>query len=143
MGNSSSQPSQNALLMGLDGAGKTAILARLLGDDPRTVLPTLGFTVRPFMLDESQHILKLWDLGGGSSVRGYWTHYYRRADCLCFVINSSDRRRLAENSTVLQQVLDDENLLGLPLLGRTLLHEHVAERRIEQPRLLAHEAEKA
>ena len=41
-------------LLGLDGAGKTSILARLMGDDPRTVLPTLGFSIRAFQLaDES------------------------------------------------------------------------------------------
>jgi small GTP-binding protein len=116
MGGSHSTPSQNAMLLGLDGAGKTAILARLLRDDPRTVLPTLGFTVRPFQLAGSQHVLKLWDLGGNVSVRGYWPHYYARADCIVFVIDSTDRRRLAETSACLQGVLDDEALLGLPLL---------------------------
>ena len=110
-----SAPSQNILLLGLDGGGKTAILSQLLHEDPRTVLPTLGFTVRAFAMRDG-HILKLWDIGGAPTLRSYWQHHYSKADALAIVIDASNRRRLAETSSMLQQVLDDERLLGLPLL---------------------------
>ena len=49
-------------------------------------------------------------------MRGYWKAYYGKAQAIAFVIDSSDRRRLAETSRVLQEVLDDDTLIGLPLL---------------------------
>mmetsp|Transcript_52748 Transcript_52748/g.136581 ORF Transcript_52748/g.136581 Transcript_52748/m.136581 type:complete len:248 (-) Transcript_52748:494-1237(-) len=116
MGGSQSSQAQNILLLGLDGAGKTSILARLVGDEVRTVLPTLGFSVRTFTLGSSSQQLKLWDLGGRASVRHYWPAYYGKAQAIAFVIDTSDHHKLAENSAVLQHLLDDEDLIGLPLL---------------------------
>jgi small GTP-binding protein len=116
MGASQSQNTQNVLLLGLDGAGKTSVVARLIGDEVRTVLPTLGFSVRTFELGTSRHQLKLWDIGGRASVRQYWPAYYAKAHAIAFVIDTTDRRRLEENSRVLQHLLDDDQLLGLPLL---------------------------
>ena len=108
--------SQNVLLLGLDGAGKTSIIARLLGDEVRTVLPTLGFSVRTFTIGDRRVQIKLWDLGGRAAVRGYWPAYYRKAQAIAYVIDSTDRYRLQENSAMLQHLLDDEDLLGMPLL---------------------------
>ena len=106
----------NVLVLGLNGAGKTSILARLMQDDPRTVLPTLGFSMKAFSIDGGKHVLKMWDVGGGPSVRGFWPAYYAKADAIIFVINSTDRRRLMETSACLQQVLDADELIDLPLL---------------------------
>jgi small GTP-binding protein len=116
MGASQSNHGQNVLLLGLEGSGKTSIVARLLRDDPRTVLPTLGNAMRAFSLDGGRHVMKMWDVGGSSSMRSYWPAYYSKAHAIAFVIDSTDRRRLAETSAVLQQVLDADKLLGLPLL---------------------------
>ena len=49
-------------------------------------------------------------------MRRYWPAYYGNAHAIAFVIDSSDRRRLAEASAVLQELLDDDALLGVPLL---------------------------
>ena len=116
MGNNASHTGHNVLVLGLESAGKTSILARLLREDPRTVLPTLGFSIRSFAVEDGRHILKMWDVGGAAPVRTYWKAYYPKAHAIIFVIDSSDRRRLAETSMVLQQVLDADELLGLPLL---------------------------
>ena len=113
---SSHAGSQNVLLLGLDGSGKTSILARLLGDDPRTVLPTLGFSIRAFSFSHENQTLKVWDQGGTPAMRRYWPAYYSKAHAVAFVIDSADRRRLAEASMVLQELLDDDSLLGIPLL---------------------------
>ena len=116
MGASQSNNGQNVLLLGLEGSGKTSIVARLLREDPRTVLPTLGNAMRAFSLDGGRHVMKLWDVGGSAAMRSYWPAYYSKAHAIAFVIDSADRRRLAETSAVLQQVLDADELLGLPLL---------------------------
>jgi len=116
MGSSQSSQAQNILLLGLDNGGKSSIIARLTGDEVRTVLPTLGFSVRTFTLGSAAHQLKLWDLGGAPSVRHYWPAYYAKAHAIAFVIDTTDRHRLAENSLVLQHLLDDDELIGLPLL---------------------------
>ena len=116
MGNAPSLSVANVLLLGLDSAGKTSILARLLGEEVRTVLPTLGFSVRAFRIGDGRVQLKMWDVGGRASVRGYWPAYYSKAQAIVFVVDAADRYRLAENSATLQHVLDDEDLLGLPLL---------------------------
>lgn len=115
-GSNSKQQSCNILLLGLDNAGKTSLLARLLGEEVRTILPTFGFSVRTFTLGSNKLHLKLWDLGGSSNVRCYWPAYYAKADAIAYVIDTTDRHRLAETSAVLQHLLDDEELLGLPLL---------------------------
>ena len=112
----STQTQDNVLLLGLDGAGKSSIIARLLGDEGRTVLPTLGFSMHAFMVGDLKMQVKLWDLGGRSSVRSYWPAYYGRANAIAYVIDTTDRHRLAENSAVLQHLLDDDELIGLPLL---------------------------
>ena len=116
MGASQSARPANILLLGLDGAGKSSMIARLTGDEVRTVLPTLGFSLRTFTLGSNSLQLKLWDLGGSASVRHYWPAYYAKASAIAFVIDTTDRHRLAENSLVLQHLLDDDDLIGLPLL---------------------------
>ena len=117
MGNRQSNiVSQNVLLLGLDSAGKTSIVARLIGEEVRTVLPTLGFSIHAFTLGDQDTQLKLWDVGGRAAVRHYWPAYYGKAHAIAFVVDSTDRHRLAENSAVLQHLLDDDDLLGLPLL---------------------------
>ena len=100
MGQAGSTASQNVLMLGLDGSGKSSILARLLGDDPRTVLPTYGFTIRAFQLGDTREraVLKLWDQGGTAPMRRYWPAYYAKAHALCFVIDASDHRHQLPSS---------------------------------------------
>ena len=116
MGGSQSALVQNVLLLGLDNAGKSSIVARLTGDEVRTVLPTMGFSIRSFVLGDGSMQLKLWDIGGGPSIRHYWSAYYAHAHAIAFVVDTTDRRRLAENLAVMQHLLDEDDLIGLPLL---------------------------
>ena len=125
MGNTSSTHNCNVVFLGLDGSGKTSILARLSGDDPRTVLPTLGFNIRAFSL-ENAPLLKVWDQGGTPSMRRYWPAYYAKAHAIAFVIDSSDHRRLGECSRVMQEVLDDE----LAQSVRTTIRQNATPRHV-------------
>ena len=46
---------------GLDNAGKTAIVKRLMGEDPRMHSPTLGFIIRTYVY-EDQYRLNICEL---------------------------------------------------------------------------------
>ena len=105
------------LLLGLDKAGKSSVLARLCGEEVRGLLPTRGFSIRFLELAENpQPAFKVWDVGGGYDVRRYWSAYYSKAHAVVFVVDATDRRRLQEISVALRALLDEEALLGLPLL---------------------------
>eukprot|EP00658_Telonema_sp_P-2_P035295 TRINITY_DN25695_c0_g1_i1.p1 TRINITY_DN25695_c0_g1~~TRINITY_DN25695_c0_g1_i1.p1 ORF type:complete len:120 (-),score=36.15 TRINITY_DN25695_c0_g1_i1:276-635(-) len=49
---------------------------------------------------------KLCDLGGQRSLREFWQDYYTATDCLMFVVDSSDTRRLEEAHSTFKEVLD-------------------------------------
>ena len=119
MGGSLSSPARpvQVLMLGLDQAGKSSVLARLAGEEVRSLTPTRGFSIHMLNIaGSSQPTFKVWDLGGGHDVRHYWPAYYSRAQAIVFVVDATDRLRLHETSVVLQQLLDEESLLGLPLL---------------------------
>lgn len=61
------------LLLGLDNAGKTAAVRGLAGEPPDTV-PTVGFSV--ISLNYLDYTVKIYDLGGGSGIRGIWPQYF-------------------------------------------------------------------
>ena len=38
----------------------------------------------------------VWDVGGQNQLRPLWRHYFKNTDALIYVIDSSDRERMAE-----------------------------------------------
>jgi ADP-ribosylation factor-like protein 3 len=60
--------------------------------------------------------LNVWDVGGQKSIRPYWRNYFDATDALIYVIDAGDRRRLEETGVELQQLLEEDRLLGIPLL---------------------------
>jgi ADP-ribosylation factor-like protein 3 len=58
----------------------------------------------------------VWDIGGQSSIRPYWRNYFEHTNALVYVVDSADRRRVAECSQELASLLADEMLAGIPLL---------------------------
>lgn len=92
-------------------------MGHICGEGVRGLLPTRGFSISYLsMAGCPQPTFKVWDLGGGRDVRRYWSAYYRKAHSIVFVIDATDRRRLQEVSTTLQEILVDEVLRKLPLL---------------------------
>jgi small GTP-binding protein len=104
----------NVLVVGLSGAGKTSLLSRVSGGGARHLLPTHGCS----LVRLAQHGFKLncLDLGGSVSARSSWSAYYARAHAIIFVIDAADRCSLERAGTLLQDLLDQPRLLGLPLL---------------------------
>mgnify|MGYP001056809402 CR=1 FL=1 len=60
----------------------------------------------------------MWDIGGQRELRYLWKHYYRNADGLVFVFDSSDlqEERKTDANTALSDALESEDLDGVPLL---------------------------
>lgn len=93
------------LILGLDNAGKTTILKKLgeEADGKTPEGPTQGFNIKTLSLEGRS--AKLCDLGGQRALREYWQDYYENTDCLMYVVDSSDQRRLEEAHATFNEVL--------------------------------------
>ncbi|XP_030606038.1 ADP-ribosylation factor-like protein 11 isoform X2 [Archocentrus centrarchus] len=112
-GHSTSYP--QVILMGLDSAGKSTILARLLTGQVMETSPTIGFNVGMLDLDKKTS-LTLWDVGGQKHMRPKWRLYLDDCEALVFVVDSSDQSRMAEAKAALKKILGEEKLQGVPLM---------------------------
>merc|ERR1711879_713705 len=102
------------LMLGLDNAGKTTILKKMSEEDISHIMPTQGFNIKTLVHEGFK--LNVWDIGGQKTIRPYWSNYFESSDALVYVIDSSDRRRLAESGTELRELLAEDKLGGIPLL---------------------------
>ncbi|KAG5498732.1 hypothetical protein JKF63_03020 [Porcisia hertigi] len=104
------------LILGLDNAGKTSILNKLgLAEGHPAEAPegpTQGFNVKTLIRDGK--CAKLCDLGGQRALREFWEDYYANADCIMYVVDSSDQRRLSETREAFIDVL--KSVLNVPVL---------------------------
>lgn len=95
------------LILGLDNAGKTTILNALgeAEEHPTNAPegPTQGFNIMD--LNRNGHRAKLCDLGGQRALREYWQDYYANTDCIMYVVDASDQRRLEESHAAFMEVL--------------------------------------
>ncbi|XP_046410801.1 ADP-ribosylation factor-like protein 13B [Neodiprion fabricii] len=102
------------LFVGLDGAGKSLILNRIVGDLEQNVVPTMGF--RTISLKHKSCNVKVYDLGGSPQIRSIWPRYYNDVHGLVYVVDASDTSRLTENRIILGDLISHENVSGKPLL---------------------------
>ncbi|KAF2229422.1 ARF/SAR superfamily [Viridothelium virens] len=102
------------LMLGLDNAGKTTIVKRMINEDIYEVSPTLGFIIKT--IDHEGYKLNIWDVGGQKTLRTYWKNYFEKTDTLIWVVDSTDRDRLEDCSTELKGLLMEERLMGASLL---------------------------
>ncbi len=109
------------LIVGIDYAGKTSVLEQIKGIfcgmeplPPGKIPPTVGLNIGRVCIDRAN--LVFWDVGGARSLRSLWERYYGEAHGLLFVVDSADSARLEEARDVLQQLLNNAELAGIPLL---------------------------
>ncbi|KAJ4141572.1 ADP-ribosylation factor-like protein 2 [Fusarium equiseti] len=102
------------LMLGLDNAGKTTIVKKLMGEDVNTVSPTLGFIIKT--IDYEGYKLNIWDVGGQKTLRSYWRNYFEKTDALIWVVDATDRLRIQDCRDELQGLLLEERLAGASLL---------------------------
>ncbi|OAR00402.1 hypothetical protein LLEC1_01358 [Akanthomyces lecanii] len=116
------------LMLGLDNAGKTTIVKKILNEDVHTVSPTLGFIIKTIDYDGSIYVgllrvrrtacllTELGDVGGQKTLRSYWRNYFEKTDALIWVVDSTDRLRIEDCREELHGLLQEERLAGACLL---------------------------
>lgn len=103
------------LLLGLDNSGKSTIVLKLLGLDTSSVSPTMGFQIH--RLPWKQYNLSIWDIGGQTTLRAFWSNYFDRTDVVIWVIDASSIDRLHELYEELREkVIQQDRLQGLLFL---------------------------
>ncbi|TDZ23902.1 ADP-ribosylation factor-like protein 2 [Colletotrichum orbiculare MAFF 240422] len=102
------------LMLGLDNAGKTTIVKKIMGEDVNTVSPTLGFIIKT--IDYDGYKLNIWDVGGQKTLRSYWRNYFEKTDALIWVVDATDRLRIEDCKEELHGLLQEERLSGASLL---------------------------
>jgi ADP-ribosylation factor-like protein 3 len=96
------------LMLGLDNAGKTTILKALAQEDITSITPTQGFNIKNLSMDGVK--LNVWDIGGQKAIREYWSNYYEGTSVLCYVVDSTDAKRLQEAREELFKLLSEPDL---------------------------------
>ncbi|KAH7905797.1 ARF/SAR [Hygrophoropsis aurantiaca] len=102
------------LMIGLDAAGKTTILYKLKLGEIVTTIPTIGFNVET--VEYKNISFTVWDIGGQHKIRPLWRHYFPNTQGIIYVVDSSDRDRIAEAREELQQLLNEDDLRDALLL---------------------------
>ncbi|OQS54490.1 ADPATP carrier protein [Ecytonucleospora hepatopenaei] len=119
-------------ILGLDAAGKTTLVNLLRGETLHTV-PTIGFNAEEITIDKTT--IRLWDVGGQTSIIVFWREYVKTTDGLIFVIDLADKDRFELAYNAFKQLTDDlrENIPVFLLLNKTDLlsseekHENVSK----------------
>lgn len=95
---------------GLDAAGKSTMLYQIAqlhhADEPETSIPAIGLNVEALEAGGLRFVS--WDLSGHSWHRPLWRHYFQSAQCLVFVVDSSDMERIDNAREELSDLLSEE-----------------------------------
>ena len=101
-------------MLGQDAAGKTTITYKMKLGEILNSTPTIGFNVET--LEFKNIKFNVWDIGGQNKIRQLWRHYFPNTNGIIFVIDSSDKPRIAEAKREIDILMQDEDLRGCPQL---------------------------
>ena len=111
------------LFLGLDAAGKSTIVARLLSPNAaadqalKDISPTLGFKISTIEFEKYKLNICIplqrsktdsGDVGGQKTLRAYWRNYFEQTDGVVWVVDSTDKERLRDCAVELHQLLQEE-----------------------------------
>ena len=102
------------LFLGLDNAGKSSVIKAFMGQSIDDLSPTLGFEIKT--VECQGYRLSCWDVGGQSTIRAYWRNYFEATDGVVWVVDSTDRERMALCKKELDSILKQERLANASLL---------------------------
>lgn len=92
-------------IIGLDGAGKTTIINRLLRSDYNLVRPTFGINIEIYKYRSLEFVV--YDLGGHTPLREtLWEKFVSSADGIVFVLDSTDKDRFNLAAKEFQKALN-------------------------------------
>ena len=105
----SKKEDEHCFILGLEGAGKTHLLYRMLaGGTEGDLQPTLGFNCENYVSESCDFFI--WDIGGSARVREFWPFYTKQINpkVIVFVLNGNECiMRLREAQRVLHWVMAD------------------------------------
>lgn len=111
----------SVLVVGLDNSGKTTIIQRLKmarSQNPQASIsttPTVGFNVEEFQ--KGSLAFTVFDMSGAGRYRSLWDQYYKDAQAVIFVIDSSDKLRICVAKDELDIMLQSKELRAkVPIL---------------------------
>ena len=102
------------MVLGLDGAGKTALVQTIVQEEHDTLHHTQGLKIN--FTTRERIRLAFWELPGLPHFRPTWQSYYDGVDMLVFVVDSANPKRMLEAGLTLKTVLHSPVLTGVPLL---------------------------
>ena len=102
------------LMLGLDSAGKTALLYQIKYKKAVKTIPTISFNTET--IDYKGKNFTIWDIGGQDKLRCLWNHYYPNTDGIIFVVDSKDEERIEEASKEIKKLANEEELKNIPIL---------------------------
>ena len=115
MGNKATKQAKcNAVMLGLDCAGKTSILETSNKTGMKLTTPTIGMYVEEVSVMDMK--VYSWDVGGEDLIRGLFRHYFNKVNAIIWVQDCSDIYRLAYSKDELNKILLSPELKGHPLL---------------------------
>nr|XP_022315499.1 ADP-ribosylation factor-like isoform X1 [Crassostrea virginica] len=103
------------LMLGLDGAGKTSMLYKLKMNEHIHTIPTIGFNLETVSPVKGMSFT-VWDVGGMGRIRSLWRDYYQNTEGLIYVVDSSDRERIAESREELFGILQSDEMVRVPVV---------------------------
>uniref|UniRef100_A0AC35GCR0 ADP-ribosylation factor-like protein 6 n=1 Tax=Panagrolaimus sp. PS1159 TaxID=55785 RepID=A0AC35GCR0_9BILA len=106
------------LILGLDNSGKTTVVNRLKSSEnlESGTVPTVGQNVDKFVAADLT--FNTFDMSGQSKYRNLWETHYRTVHGIIFVVDSTDKMRLALARDELWMMLDHRDVAykKVPLL---------------------------
>ncbi|ORX84419.1 ADP-ribosylation factor-like protein 5B [Anaeromyces robustus] len=102
------------VIVGLDNAGKTTIVYKLLLNEAVVTTPTIGSNVEEITYKNMKMVM--WDIGGQESLRTSWVTYYTNAKALIMVIDSTDVERLNVVKDEMTKIFQSELLQDASIL---------------------------
>ncbi len=104
----------NMTVCGLANAGKTSTINYLMYGDSKTTIPTMGVNINN--IDFPNLHLKIFDLGGQTGFRNFWTQINEKSDAVVYIVDGSDQSNFEESREVFHKVIETQINIGIPVL---------------------------
>jgi small GTP-binding protein len=104
-------------LFGIDEVGKSSLVRRLKTGEfnENYFTPTRKFNIE-YLPVEEEGLLAVWDMPGQKTFRSKWLIGLQDSNIIIYMIDIANQRRFEESKNEFWNVLNNENLDGIPLL---------------------------